>query len=44
MVVPVKLRTADGWRTVQALLDSGATMNFVAQMTVKKLGLEPKER
>ena len=43
MVVLVKLRTADSWRTVQALHDSGATMNFVAQMIVKDLVLESKE-
>ena len=36
----VKVRTATGWMTLKAMIDSGANHNFVTQLRAKELGLE----
>ena len=37
--IPVKLWTADGWRTLNAIVNSGANRNFITQLCAKELGL-----
>ncbi|KAI9801433.1 MAG: hypothetical protein M1826_005140 [Phylliscum demangeonii] len=38
----VAVRTPCGWTTVNALIDSGATMNFISHMTTAAIGIRPK--
>ncbi len=43
MVLKVLVRTHSGWSTLRALVDSGATLNFISQLRVKELGLPESE-
>lgn len=38
----VRVRGKTGWQSLQALIDSGATLNFISQLRVKELGLTPR--
>ena len=40
MVVTISIQAGAAWRQLQALVDSGATYNFISQLAVKELDLD----
>ena len=43
MVISVRIKISFGWKPLEGLVDSGATMNFITQIAAKKLDLPTTE-